>query len=615
MSPETIGQPVDIGVMVIYFVLVVGFGVYFGKYSTTTKDFYFGGQRFAWWVIAFSGIATTIGSYSFIKYSEVGFTHGISSTQAYLNDWFWIPILLFLWLPVIYYNRIQSVPEYFEKRFGKPARLAAIVFILLYLITYVGVNLLTLGTALQTLLGWPVFWGACLAGLTVTLYVFAGGQTSVIMTDLVQGVTLLLVGLGLFFVGVAHFGGFTEFWSLLPLSNRFIFSEFAEPPKFSFIGIYMQDGIANTGAFILMNQGMMMRFLALRSIADARKMAVFWILILFPLAAITVSGGGWIATGLVATGELTFGESQGARDAFILAADYLCHPGVFGLVLAALMAALMSSADTLINAVSAVFVNDIYRPYIKKDRDDKHYLRVARISSLCVAAIGIALVPIYANFETIYEAHGFITASIPPPVVMAILLGLLWKRFNLAGALGCLLGGGGLTALSIVAPFNEWFLNPVSFGMGIDSFSFTRALFSLIVSAICGVGATYLAGPSPKERLIGLVNGTQLEAMRRFKGGEINRREGGHVYTEVVLDESLTEDVAILVPQAVLDTCAAEIGDLVYICDKRWWFGGLRSVHGKITGLIDEGPLRLSAGAMRRAHFRDHEAVYIEKVF
>jgi len=414
---------------------------------------------------------------------------------------------------------------------------------------------------------------------------------------------------------VMHFGGFTEFWGLMPIGHRHIFSEFADPPRFSFIGIYMQDGIANTGAFILMNQGMMMRFLALRSVADARKMAVFWILILFPLAAITVSGGGWIAQGLVATGDLTFGESQGPRDAFILAADFLTHPGVFGLVLAALMAALMSSADTLINAVSAVFVNDIYRPYIKQNRDDKHYLRVARISSLCVAGIGIALVPIYANFETIYEAHGFITASIPPPVVTAILLGLLWKRFNMAGALGCLVGGGLLTALTMVAPFSEWLLNPVSFGMGPDSFSFTRALFSLIASAVCGVGATFLAGPSPKERLVGLVNGTQLEAMRRFKGGELNRKEGGYLNTTVVFDPELTEDVAIIVPEEVLKVTAAEVGDLVYICDRRWWFGGLRSVHGKITGICPPGPVRLSKGAMTRAHFQDDEAVYIEKVF
>lgn len=81
-----IGTPLDVAVMLIYFVAVVGFGVFFGKYSTTTKDFYFGGQRFAWWVIAFSATATTVGSYSFVKYSEAGFSYGISSSQTYLND-------------------------------------------------------------------------------------------------------------------------------------------------------------------------------------------------------------------------------------------------------------------------------------------------------------------------------------------------------------------------------------------------------------------------------------------------------------------------------------------------------------------------------------------------
>ena len=100
MTTDTAGTNTDYLVMLGYFVFVVGFGLYFGRYAKTTRDFFLGGQRFSWWLIAFSAVATLVGSYSFIKYSEVGFTHGISSTQAYLNDWFWAPVLLLVWLPV-----------------------------------------------------------------------------------------------------------------------------------------------------------------------------------------------------------------------------------------------------------------------------------------------------------------------------------------------------------------------------------------------------------------------------------------------------------------------------------------------------------------------------------
>ena len=81
MNEMHMGTTVDYAVMAIYFIAIVGFGLYFGKYASSTKDFFFGGQRFAWWLIAFSGIATTVGSYSFVKYSRVGFEYGIWSAS------------------------------------------------------------------------------------------------------------------------------------------------------------------------------------------------------------------------------------------------------------------------------------------------------------------------------------------------------------------------------------------------------------------------------------------------------------------------------------------------------------------------------------------------------
>ncbi len=605
-----IGTPLDLIVMIAYFVLVVGFGVYFGKYSSTTKDFYFGGQRFAWWVIAFSATATTVGSYSFVKYSAAGYNYGLSSTQSYLNDWFWVPILLLIWLPIIYFQRIQSVPEYFERRFSKTTRLVATVIILIYLVGYVGINLLTLGQALHTMLGWSVFAGASLACVAVTFYVFAGGQTSVIMTDLVQGITLLIVGVGIFLAGVAHFGGFVDWWALMPESHRYIFSEFNKPDKFSFIGVYGQDGLANTGAFVLMNQGIIMRFLALRSVKDARKMSICWILVLAPLAAITVSGGGWIAKALVENGEM----ETTANDAFIHAAHFLCSPGIFGFVLAALMAALMSTADTLINASSAVFVNDVYRPYVRKEAHDTHYLKVARISSLSVAAIGLMLVPLFDG-ETVYQAHAKFTAAITPPIVVAILLGILWKRFNTPAALAAMVGGGALVFLSTFSPFDDIFLKPLAFGMGEGSYKFIRAVFGLLVSGGLGIVVALATRPQPLESIAGLITGTQLQAMEFFKGGPLNRREGEVVYVPVQTDTSLSGDETVLVSTAHMKTLAADVGDLLYVCDRRWWFGGLRSFH---TKAMEGGPgetLRLSPEAMDRGHFQDGDVVYMEKQF
>jgi len=610
VEAEFVGQPIDLFVVVFYFIAVVSFGLWFGKYTKNTKDFFFGGQRFSWWLIAFSGIATTVGSYSFVKYSAVGFKYGLSSTQSYMNDWFWMPILLLLWLPIIYFGKIQSVPEYFERRFGTTARHAATGLILLYLIGYVGINLYTLGQLVQSLTGLPIMAGAIGTAFIVMLYMFAGGQTSVIMTDLAQGIILLIAGLGLFAVGIYHFGGFGNFWDLLPRSHKFIFSDFATPDDFSFIGIYGQDGLANTGAFVLMNQGMIMRFLSLRSVKEARKMAIFWILILYPIAAITVSGGGWIAAALVANGEI---ETTG-KHAFVDAASFLLIPGVFGFILAALTAALMSTADTLVTAVSSIVLNDVYRPYVKPNATDKHYLKVARITSTCTVFIGVLLVIVFMKQDSIYSAHGMFTAAVTPPIVSAIFLGILWKRYSTKAALATMIGGGILIGLSFNDHLNDLFLQPFSFGMGEASYKFTRSFFGLAVCGGIGIIVSLMTKPRSDEQLVGLVNGTQLQAMHSFKGGKPNRTPGKWAKVPVVVDPELEGIDTALVPQSALDTMSAEVSDLIYVTDPRWWFGGLRSIHCNVTAVSKGDAIRISQEAFDYAHFKVDQTVSVEKI-
>ena len=606
---EALGQPIDYVVIIAYFVGIVTFGAWFGRYTKTTSDFFFGGQRFAWWLIAFSCVATTVGSYSFVKYSDAGFEHGLSSMQTYLNDWFWMPLVICVWLPVIYYMRVQSVPEYFEKRFGSWARLSATVIILVYLVGYVGINLYTIGTAMNTLLGWPVMMGAMITAVIVMIYVLSGGQTSVIMTDLMQGMILLVAGLGVFFVGIWHLGGFGNFWDLLPQGHRFMYSEFDAPPNFSAYGIFGQDGLANSGAFMLMNQGIIMRFLSMRSVTDARKMAICWTLILMPLAAVTTSGGGWIARAMVENGGL---ETTSA-DAFIEVSHLLLMPGIFGFVLAALTAALMSTADTLINASTAIFLNDIYRPYIRPNLEDRQYLRVARITSFAVVILGLALVNIFMRQESIYSAHGLFTAAVTPPIVVAIVLGLLWKRYTPAGALATTVGGSILIGVSLFAPFDDWLVGPFSIGMGPDSYKFTRALFGLTACTAIGVGVSLLTKARPLDDIRGFVTGTQLDAMRFFKGGEPNRKPGGRSVARLELDDSVPRGMA-QVSSAALSTMAADANDIVYVCDARWWFGGLRSIHVRAAEGAPDGVVRLNPADAEGAHLDPVRGCFVEKL-
>lgn len=597
MGNHVAGTALDYWLIIGYFVAILGFGAFFARFTRTTKDFFFGGQRFSWWLIAFSCVATTVGSYSFYKYSAKAFSYGLSSSMTYLNDWFWLPLWLLTWLPIIYFMRITSIPEYFQKRFDRPARLAATFILLVFMIGYVGINLLTLGKCLNVLLGWPVFWAAALVAVVTGVYVMAGGQTSVIMTDLIQGALLLVAGFVLFYLGLEALGqgqgisgGLANFWHLLPAGNRYPFADFNRPADFNSVGIFWQDAFGNGVAFYFINQGLIMRFLSARSVREGRRAIIFILLLLMPLAAIAVSNAGWVGRALAEAGLLQ--APADLDDIFVVVAGKLCQPGVFGLVLAALTAALMSTADTLINAVAAVTINDLYRPYLAPGRSDRHYLVASRWVSIATAVLGLALVPVFASFESIYVAHGTFTAAVTPPMAVALLLGVLWKRYTPRAALWTMVGGALCVGASFVWP---GLITPFAHGTPMfpdgpgphasyQAYTYIRALYAVSVSAAIGVVVTWFTTPRPAEDIRGLTWSTVTDAMRLFKGGEPNLAEGRQVRLRPVLTEPAggPQQAVVHLPDAALTKLRARPGDLVHLRDGRRWLGGLRSVHARL---------------------------------
>ena len=208
--------------------------------------------------------------------------------------------------------------------------------------------------------------------------------------------------------------------------------------------------MANTAVFYFLNQGIMMRFLAAKSVHEARKAALVVPVILMPVAACVVASGGWVGKALEHAGVLP-PDMEPAR-VFFIASEFLSQPGVFGLIMAALTAALMSTVDTLITAVAAIVVNDVYKPYVRPEANEKDLLKVARITSVGVAVTGIALVPVFMNFDSIYAAHGAFTAAVTPPMLVALLLSVFWKRFTRTAALATMAGGTAVMIFSIFVP-------------------------------------------------------------------------------------------------------------------------------------------------------------------
>ena len=577
------GTGIDRIVILVYFTLVMGFGAYFGRYSKSTSDYFFGGRRFSWWLITISIVATGIGSHSFVKYSTKAYQYGFSSTMTYMNDWFFMPLFMFGWLPIIYYTKVRSIPEYFEKRFNKTARYLATTMTLLYMIGYIAIQLLTLATALYRIYNIPLMATVIIIAIATTIYMHFGGQTSVIFTDLFQGLILLFAGLLLFVLGLHYIGegqfstGLSSFWSYLTPEEKLPLAHFNSPPNFNFVGIFWQDGIAGSIGFLFLNQGLIMRFMAAKNVNEGRKAAAFNVLLILPISAIVVSNAGWIGRAIAngMPGILPAGLQP--NDVFVAVTNIVASPGVFGFIIAALCAALMSTADTLVNASSAIVVNDIYRPLMKKEQSEKKQLEIARYASIGIKVIGVLLVPFFNSFESIYEAHGWFHSTFTPPLVVAVFLGIFWKRFTTPAVIATFTVGA---FLMILGQFKHELIAPFSHGIELrpgKGYSYIGALYNIFVCASVGVIVSLLTKPPSKDKVDGLTVYDVSKLKASFKGGEVNDAKGETVIVDWEISD--TDDDSIRFSKNDMLKMKAEVGDLVYLCDNRKWLGGLKSIH------------------------------------
>jgi|TARA_B110000438_G_C15796848_1_gene643216 SSS family solute:Na+ symporter len=561
-----------------YFTLVLGFGAFFARYNRTTQDFFFSGRRFSWWLVTMSIVATGVGSHSFLKYSSKAYEHGFSSTMTYMNDWFFMPMFLFGWLPIVYYTKIRSIPDYFERRFNSGVRALATIAILGYMIGYIAIGFLTMGKTLEPLLGLDLYVIIFIVAIISGIYITFGGQTAVIFTDLAQGFILIFAGIIVFLLGINYVGGFSIFWNALSPEFKLPLAHFNQPSNFNFVGIFWQDGVAGSVGFLFMNQGLIMRFMACKSVHEGRKAAAFNVLVLLPISTIVVSNAGWVGKAISIVTPEAWNTATKLDHVFTQVAYLITGSEVvFAFVIAAVAAALMSTVDTLINAVAAVVINDIYRPLVK-GKDDKHYLRVAMIVSAGATVLGAVSTIFFDNFPTLYEAHGFFHSTMTPPLVVAIFLGIFWKRYNTPAAIATFLGGAIL--MWIGSKYPQIFISPFDHGIEFNPnrpYSYIRALYNTLVCAGSGVLVGLLTSRPSEKQLEGLTVWSLDKAREFFKGSLPNDRIGEKVEVEWVVKESTEDTVEFSIND--MEVMAADMGDLVYLSDKRKWLGGLKSIH------------------------------------
>lgn len=431
--------------LLIYLGGMVAMGLYFSRRNTSTEEYFVGGRSFAGWVIGLSLVGTSISSITFLAYPGDAFK---TAWLRYIPN-FMLPVGVFIaayvFLPFFRRGKITSAYEYLEGRFGPSVRVYGCVAFIVGQLVRVSIILYLISLVVHEITGLDATVCIVIGGVFVALYTIMGGIDAVIWTDVIQTVVLVLGGLVCIGVIMSKLpGGLGQIFSVAAADGKFAFAELVggklRPVSW---GLSLQH---KTGTMMLIlgltawlteysaNQNIIQRYCASKSPREARK-AMFvcafssvpiWAFFMFLGTSLYVFFKVFPRPEAV---EMLTGTRKAEEVLPFFIINYL-PPGIAGLVIAAALAAAMSSLDSSINAIATCGITDIYRRLFVRDRDDRHYLRVAWAiaSGAAVFMIGGAIVLANTETKTIQDTATIIGSLLGGGLLGMYLLGFLTKR-------------------------------------------------------------------------------------------------------------------------------------------------------------------------------------------
>ena len=421
-------------VFVVYLVFMLGIGVYFYVKSKDCgeKDYFHGGRQMGPWVSALSAGASDMSAWVLMGLPASIYAFGIG--QA------WVAIGLAIGYAVswtveaprlrrftIVANDAITVPQYLTNRFVSKSKalqiICAIIFLVAYTI-YAASSMKACGTLFHTVIGIDATLAMYLAAAIIVGYTFLGGFSAVCWTDFFQGMLMLaaLLIAPIFALIVIKGGGAAESVADLPANYWNLFSSWKD----------IVSGLGwGLGYFGMPH--IIVRFMSVRSDKDLKKSAkigITWnvLIVIFSVAAGCI-------------GHLLLGEISDSSTVFIQMVRMLFPALISGVLLSAILAASMSTADSQLLASASAFASDVYKPVLRKGKaSDKEMLWAGRFVVLAISVIAV-LIASNPNSGTIMglveNAWGLFGAAFGP----AIMLSLFWKRFNFEGAIAGIVTG------------------------------------------------------------------------------------------------------------------------------------------------------------------------------
>jgi SSS family solute:Na+ symporter len=485
----------------LYFATIFAVAFWSGRGRAShgdSGDYFLAGRNIGWFVVGASLFASNIGSEHLVGLAGTGAASGIAVAQFELLAALILVLLGWFFVPFYLKSGVFTMPEFLERRYSPGARwYLAIVSIAGYVLTKISVTIAAGGIVFSALMGIDFWTGAVIVVLATGVYTIYGGLRAVMYTDMVQMFILIAGAVLVTVAGLDALGGWGEMTRIAGPQMMSIWQP-ASHPDFPWTGILLGAPILGIWYWCT-DQYIVQRVLAAKNCDEAVRGALFaGYLKLLPLFIFVVPGV--IAFALAQSGKLQLSDSDQALPALVAA---LLPEGVRGLVVAGLLAALMSSLSSVFNSCSTLVTWDVYRK-LHPQASESRLVLVGRLSTVFLVVLGLAWIPLMKLISgQLYTYLQSVQAYIAPPIAAVFLIGIMSRRVNGFGAMTALIGGGLLGLARLVAELNKDALDGWLLGFASINFLHFAAMLFVVCSAILVLAS--LARPAPDRATVDLL--------------------------------------------------------------------------------------------------------------
>ncbi|MEM9998573.1 MAG: sodium:solute symporter [Bacteroidota bacterium] len=489
----------------LYFLVV--FGVAIGatirerrRNAEDSADYFLAGRNVGWFVIGASLFASNIGSEHLVGLAGSGAVSGVAPGQFEVLASLILLLLGWVFVPFYIKSGVFTMPEFLERRYSAGARwYLATISIIAYVLTKISVTIFA-GAVVFSAVGVPFWTGALIVVVATGAYTVFGGLRAVLYTDLIQTFVLIGGSMAVTLLGLSAIGGWDGLAAGVPDDFLSMWKPMTDP-DFPWTGILFGAPILGVWYWCT-DQFIVQRTLSAKNIDEARRGTIFaGILKLLPLFIFVLPG--LIAYVLTQNGTITLADENEALPTLVAA---LLPVGLRGLVIAGLLAALMSSLSSVFNSCSTLITWDVYKK-LNPAASEQRLVWVGRLSTVVLTVLGLAWIPLVEAAEGgLYVYLQSVQAYIAPPIAAVFLFGLLWSRLNAPGALASLLTGFvlGLTRLTLESMQVE-----AGFFTAINFLHFAIVLFVICTAVL--VAVSLATAPPSREQIAGLTFATADE--------------------------------------------------------------------------------------------------------